>query len=268
MNTQISVTNPLLQPIQYNGQTYITSQRLHAEYKNSEGAKKYELLKNFNRLIRSLEAYQSYIDKGDIVELPWKEAKITGSDFEPVYASISYKPLMLINATMQVALSHHLDDEISKTISVAVNTAAAKNEQADKKFIARMMKDMLEVAKMCGLEGNQALLGACKATKKLTGFSPLELLEMDLVAPVKEKLITPTDIGRQLGDLSAKAVNKLLEMQGYQESYRDLHNDLQWQPTAKGRPFGEMLDSGKKHSDGTPIKQWKWFTSIVDVLRI
>ncbi len=33
---------------------------------------------------------------------------------------------MLINSPTQIALTHHLDDEISKKISVAINTEAAE----------------------------------------------------------------------------------------------------------------------------------------------
>jgi hypothetical protein len=190
---ELSTQNPLMQPIGFNGQTYITSQYLHSIYKSNAG-EKYSLLKNFNRLIRSIEAYQLYLNNGDIVELTWQDAKATGSEFEPVFESIGYKPLMLINATMQLALSHHLDDEISKTISVAVNSQAAKQSKADARYIAQTAKAMLSIAKMFGIEGNQAILGASKATKKLTGYSPLELIEADLVAEVKLKTITPTEI--------------------------------------------------------------------------
>jgi hypothetical protein len=37
---------------------------------------------------------------------------------------------MLINATAQVALTHHLDDEVSKSASVAVNGQAAIHTSA------------------------------------------------------------------------------------------------------------------------------------------
>ena len=54
-------------------------------YKANAG-EKYSQLKDFNRLIRSIEAYPNYIEKGDIVELNWQVAKqITSADFAPVF---------------------------------------------------------------------------------------------------------------------------------------------------------------------------------------
>lgn len=268
MNTQIETQNPIMQPIQYNGQVFITSQRLHADYRNNNGGK-YRQLKDFNRLIRSIEAYQSYLDNGDIVELTWQEVKATGAEFAPVFESISYKPIMLINATMQLAISHHLDDAISKAISVTVNEQAANpKDKTDTKYITQVMKDMLTIAKLCGLQGNQAILSANRATRKLTGHAPLELIDVDLIASVKERTITPTEIGIRLGGLSAVKVNQMLSEIGYQDSTRDHKDHLVWNPTEKGKPFGEMLDTGKKYSDGTPVKQWKWFETVVNQLKI
>lgn len=72
--SNIIETNPLMLPVQYNGQTYLTSQFLHANYKNNDGGK-YEQLPHFNRLIRSIETYSIYIKRGDIIELTWKDLK-------------------------------------------------------------------------------------------------------------------------------------------------------------------------------------------------
>lgn len=263
MNSTIAIQNPLMQPINFNGQVYITSQRLHADYKSNSG-EKYEQLPHFNRLIRSIEAYQNYIDRGDIVELDWKSFK---NQSDPNFGSVKllfeatqYKPIMLINATMQLALSHHLDDEISKSMSVAVNTQAANQPKALKlKEVASEFKAALVLAQLLGLQGNQAMLGADRATKTVTGSSPIALIGAELIASVKEKTITPTEIGMQIGGLSAQKINKILDELGFQSKIAD-----QWQPTDKGKPYGEMLDTAKKHSDGTPVKQWKWFSSIVD----
>lgn len=60
---------------------------------------------------------------------------------------------------------------------------------------------------------------------------------------------------------SARKVNSLLQEKGLQEKVAD-----QWVATEKGRVFSELLDTGKKHSDGTPIKQLKWFQSVLNIL--
>ena len=56
-------------------------------------------------------------------------------------------------------------------------------------------------------------------------------------------------------------MNVLLESLGYQVKTGD-----QWLPTEKAKSFSEVMDTGKKHSDGTPVKQLKWYQSIVDCL--
>ena len=117
----------------------------------------------------------------------------------------------------------------------------------------------LYFAKVFGLEGNQALLAANKATVKLTGFNPLETLQIELVKEVQVLNLTPTQIGKELNPpLSAVATNKLLSSLGFQEKLHD-----QWVPTAKGKAFAIFLDTGKKHSDGTPITQLKWLSTLI-----
>lgn len=117
----------------------------------------------------------------------------------------------------------------------------------------------LYFAKVFGLEGNQALLAANKATVKLTGFNPLETLQIELVKEAQVLNLTPTQIGKELNPpLSAVATNKLLSSLGFQEKLHD-----QWVPTAKGKGFAIFLDMGKKHSDGTPITQLKWLSTLI-----
>jgi len=73
------------------------------------------------RLIRGIEAYGKYVEAGDIVEATWDETKDSSdAEIASLIKSNSYKSIMLINATAQVALTHHLDDEMSKNASVNV----------------------------------------------------------------------------------------------------------------------------------------------------
>lgn len=74
MSNLLSIKNPLHAPIQYNGGVYFTSQYFHQQYKANAGVK-YDLLKNFNALIRSIETYQNYVERGDIIELTYIVAK-------------------------------------------------------------------------------------------------------------------------------------------------------------------------------------------------
>lgn len=117
----------------------------------------------------------------------------------------------------------------------------------------------LHFAKLFGLEGNQALLSANKATEKLTGFNPMQLLGIELKKEHQTVNLTPTEIGKQLNPpVSAVATNKLLESLNYQEKLGSA-----WVPTEKGKAYAIFLDTGKKHSDGTPVTQLKWLSTII-----
>ena len=86
-----------------------------------------------------------------------------------------------------------------------------------------------------------------------------------LIADTKEALLTPTDIGKQLG-LSAQKVNKLLEDAGLHQRLQCAKNKKIWDVTTAGAKYAEVLDTGKKHDNGTPIKQIKWYSSVVGLI--
>lgn len=118
----------------------------------------------------------------------------------------------------------------------------------------------LHFAKLFNLEGNQALLSADKATERHTGFSPMKFLQIELRKEEQTLNLTPTEIGKQLNPrLSAIGTNKRLESLGYQEKLGSA-----WVPTTAGKPYAVFLDTGKKHSDGTPVTQLKWLSSIIE----
>lgn len=131
--------------------------------------------------------------------------------------------------------------------------------------ISGAFRSCMAIAKLAGLTGNQAILSADKATKKLIGESPLALLEIThLHAPVQEQVFTPTQIGEMLNPkLSGQKVNKLLAELGYQVKEGEF-----WLMTEKGKSLGELMDTQKRHSDGTPVKQLKWYQSIVACLEM
>lgn len=122
----------------------------------------------------------------------------------------------------------------------------------------------LEVAKTF-LEGNQAILSANVSTRKATGIDILERHEAKLISPVKHQLLNVTSVGKQIG-ATARETNLLLEKLGLQISMRDDKGNLLYDLTDKGKDFGEVLDTTKKHNDGTPIKQLKWYTNVIEPL--
>ncbi|MGN7614538.1 hypothetical protein ACQZV8_20910, partial [Magnetococcales bacterium HHB-1] len=129
------------------------------------------------------------------------------------------------------------------------------------------LNSALHMATLIGLKGNQAILSANTAVKKMTGTDCLELLESThLKAKEQIRHFTPTDLGKRIS-VSAKRFNLLLESCGLQSSIRDAKNRLVWSPTEEGKPFAVLLDTGKKRSDGAPVQQLRWLETVVDVVK-
>lgn len=141
-------------------------------------------------------------------------------------------------------------------------TSPAMSREARLQF-----KQCFWLAKQLKLEGNQAILSANRATKVLTGVDMMGLLGMTHTnAPQNEALLTPTQIGERMS-LSGRAVNRLLTEEGLQVAFKDRKGNIYYEPTDDGRRAGAVMqDTGKQHSNGTPVRQLKWASRIVDVL--
>ena len=103
-------------------------------------------------------------------------------------------------------------------------------------------------------EGNQLVLALDKVHVRLTGESVLKITGTELVAPQQQQLYTPTELGKSTTPiLSAIKVNKILSQLGWQ-----IKTAVGWEAVGPGLPHAVYLDTGKAHSDGTPIRQLKW----------
>ena len=147
MPTSLVSDSPLFAPVQYKDQTYFTSQYFHREYvTNSHYVGKYARHHNFARLMRSIPAYAVYVRHGDIAELSWRDISEEANPnlicLRTLFQAVGFQRLTLLNATAQLALSHHLDDVVSQQMSVAANTQVARQqfspEDADLLVISKM----------------------------------------------------------------------------------------------------------------------------------
>lgn len=121
-----------------------------------------------------------------------------------------------------------------------------------------------KVLREAGLTPNQVAIGMSNTYRRMTGIDVLEASEMSLPSPVQKQALTPTEIGQELGaDISPRQINKLLIDKGYQ--VRRVNGG--YDPTELGEPHALLLDTAKRHSDGTPVKQLKWYTSIIPIIR-
>jgi hypothetical protein len=112
-----------------------------------------------------------------------------------------------------------------------------------------------------------ALLGASPSLGRAhTVQSVSREFNVDLKALLAENIsdtqtlnCAPTELGKFFNPIvSAYYINKLLKDNGLQTK-----EGKQWELTEEGKKFGVYLDVGKKHSNGTPIKQVKWNKDLV-----
>ena len=141
---------------------------------------------------------------------------------------------------------------IRRTGSYSLKQVSVANE------VMPVAKMILEAA---GINGNQMALALDKVAKRYLGESFLALTGVELIAPTKHQLLTPTAIGR-IFRISAQQVNEILAGMGYQHKV-----DGKWEPEALGEPYAVMIDVGKQHSNGIPMRQLKWDTAIVEVIK-
>lgn len=130
-----------------------------------------------------------------------------------------------------------------------------------KRQLSEDLKAIQVVLEPAGISGNQLSLALDRAYKFYTGHSALSTAGVELEAPTKNQILTPTEIGAQFG-LSARRVNEILAGAGFQHRIAD-----KWEPLRDGVNYAIMQDTGKAHSDGTPIRQLKWNSSILGVFK-
>jgi len=102
--------------------------------------------------------------------------------------------------------------------------------------------------------------------RRITGVNLLDIIgATHLICEKQEQHLTATQLGKILG-LTAQKTNKLLESKGVIESYRDGKNKLKWKPTAEGKQYTVLKDTGKKSGSGTPVQQLFFLDSVREVM--
>ncbi len=138
-------------------------------------------------------------------------------------------------------------------------------ERKQKPFVleaAELYPALATAFRAVGIEGNPLILAVDSSAKLVTGVSLLESGQVKLIEKEQVAALTPTDIGMRIG-LKAKDVNLMLTSEGLQTCHRDSKDRIYYEPTEKGKQFSEMVSTGKKHSDGTPVRQLKWKSSVI-----
>ncbi len=129
-----------------------------------------------------------------------------------------------------------------------------------------LLNDVLDGAKIifetAGIRDNQLSLAMDNVFKSYTGRSALAMGNIQLKAPVQEQTLSPTQIGELIWGLNARRVNEALAGMGYQHKIAG-----KWEPLELGKPYAVMLDVGKRHSDGAPIRCLCWNSSVIKEIK-
>lgn len=140
-----------------------------------------------------------------------------------------------------------------------------ENQEVD---LDRLHKEVLLTAdalKAAGYTPTKVGLALNELMLKATGKDYFAIMGVHLEEPEpkEEELLTPTEIGAELG-MSNRVVNQLLKKVGLQ--YKPENSHL-WFPTEKGIEHGaKVLNVCKKSSIGTTT-QLKWSTKVISILR-
>lgn len=130
------------------------------------------------------------------------------------------------------------------------------------------MRQALQIAELAGLTGNQRVLAANRATRAATGFDYMGEMGLPyLAAPEPEVLLTATDIGKELGGMSAVKVNHELQEHGFQTGGRDDKGRAYWEPTEKGTAAGAHMIEVERSNKSGQARQLRWASSIIAELR-
>jgi len=130
---------------------------------------------------------------------------------------------------------------------------------------ARINKELMT---LFNIDGNMQTFALNNVMRKEFGVNLLEQWGVDgLKSETQEQTLTVSDIAERLG-LKPRQINPLLTKIGLQTANRDHKDRLYYELTNLGKEHGIYMDTGKRHkTDGSPVRQIKWFDSTVDLLK-
>lgn len=123
-----------------------------------------------------------------------------------------------------------------------------------------------KIALSLGYDKNQAMIYGDRYCRNKCGESPVEMMGMtSLAAPDNDNYLTPTELGKKMGGLSGRRVNKMLAEIGLQTSTPGSSTGSNWTMTEAGKAYGRLFDTTRKNGTGSQ-QQLKWKSSVLDVL--
>lgn len=172
---------------------------------------------------------------------------------------------LIVNSTLPAAQEFErlVFEEILPTIRKTgkyISPGAEKKQDAQDAF--KLVPMVVRAARALGLDRNAAAISANQVVTKMTGTNVLQLLgHTRLDNETQTLFFTPTELGERMG-ISGRKFNMLLAEAGLQAKKGE-----HWCPMATAEGFVRVLDTGKRHGDGTMIQQVKWSDAVLKLVK-
>ena len=173
---------------------------------------------------------------------------------------------LIVNCTLPAAESFErlVFEEILPTIrrTGSYTAPAAKRPQDTTTEAFKLVPLVVRAARALGLDKNAAAISANQAVAKLTGTNVMNLLgHTHIEAEQQVMFFTPTELGERIG-VSGRKFNMLLAEAGLQAKKGEV-----WVPLTAAEDFCRVMDTGKRHGDGTMVQQLKWAENVLAILQ-
>ncbi len=224
--------------------------------------------KEHRNVMRDIRKMLDEMDEGGVLKFEHTHQNPQNGQTYPIFRLPKRECLILVSG-YDVPLRAKIIDRWMELEGITASPVRPMDRTAAAREARLFNSHMVRMLKMAGLSGNEALLGANQATAVVVGVDMLGAAGLSrLRSENDEANVNATTIGQLLGGMRPQAVNLALLRHGYQTQFRDAKGRLQYEPTEKGKEAGgRMMDTSKRHQNGTPVKQLMWTSGIVDRLR-
>ena len=169
-------------------------------------------------------------------------------------------------------LNRWIHTEVLPSIRKTGSYSMPNQNTADEQLLSDAIL-MIDAA-FSGLDINPALVAGVKinALAKLKpSLEPAAEESRKLLAStttIPDRLLTATELGQQLGGISARKVNKMLIEKGLQVKNPDKKSkgSATYIPTERGHEFCDLTIATGKGKDNTSFQSLKWYPSVARVI--
>lgn len=208
------------------------------------------------------QAIKSHVDAEDLQKL---ETLTAGGRQRQNHVNESGLYALILGSTKDEAkkfkrwVTSDVLPSIRKTGTYSAPAQSAKSPSATDAM--KMIPIATRAARALGLDKNAAAISANQAVAKLTGTNVMQLLGATHIESQQQVLFfTPTELGKNIG-VSGRGMNMLLAEAGLQAKHGE-----HWTPLPAAEGFCRIMDTGKRHGDGTMIQQVKWAEGVLSLV--